>query len=113
MSKFIDGLEAQWTGRVKPEIPRLVTSVLKMGDPCGMQEFTRLREYTIETAFIQNVTCDPKDLNRMLEIEKRRLARAMYGEFIDRLIMLERAIYGQELEDAHSILRDIMREVEQ
>jgi hypothetical protein len=109
MSKFIDAVTAELGYRKKHILPPLtVTKEFREDSPMLVDS---LSEYKIEVRWKVTGYCKPNELHIVQENVIRELREVVYGDFKDRIIRLERAVYERDDKVAQMEIRDILREV--
>lgn len=110
MSEFIKHIKSEILHKNRPQRFMPLRSVSKIIDEPISVNIQRLYEIKVEWA--TRGYCEPRHFDKYFRNVVRELREAIYGEFRDKLIVLERAIYEQEVEPALKALDAIMREVE-
>lgn len=110
MSKFLDAVEAKITGRkTAPMWPLEPVSVTQNVKEIA---FTLSNQYDIGVHWKVRVTCAPDDLQNMLRNVKQQLRMAIYGEFREVLLRLERALYENDRKSALHELTEAFKKIE-
>lgn len=114
MSKFIDKIEAQLTGRNNavygPIKTELLTTEISI-DSFNIDNPLITREYKIGVGWYQKVSCRPEDLKHVLKNVVSELTEEIYGDLRNRIIRLERAMYEYDINKMRMVIRDIIREI--
>ena len=108
MSKFIDKIESQLTGKEKIKYSQLHAEFKQI--PHDISEYCKLKEYVIGIEWKRKIQCEPKVLTLMIENCIRELREEIYGDIKERILRLERAVYEEDNKKAHQEMRDIIRE---
>ena len=99
MSNFIDNIQQKFTGRHLAKIPHFTPiETLSATVDCRPMSYERLKEYHFEVTWRMKVNI-PEEKGAeevMFANVLHQLKRDIYGDFIDDLLALERAVYGGE-----------------
>lgn len=109
MSRFIDAIRASKTGRRAAILEPLSCGICKV-EPI-LDVFQTTEEYEFKVEWMVRAFCQHNDFDAMMENIHRQLKEAVYGEFRNRILRLERAIYEQDREKVLMETRDIVREI--
>ena len=110
MSKILDEMQVQLTGREYPKRTRMAH--VNMSIESTAPEFMyKMLEYKITAEFGMRVKCMPTDLDPMRRSVFDTLKNEIYGEFIGRVLALECSIYEGDEDKSRMIIRDLLREV--
>ena len=110
MSRFIENVQAQLTGRVKAAPPERLTVGVRAIEPFAT-DIRTLQEYRIGVAWEAKMFIAPKDVDQALTNVVAELRHAVYGDFKNRVLMLQRAILEEERDKALMHCRDLIREI--
>ena len=112
MSKFIEKIEHRATEQVKAEYSRLkYKDSLNVDVVKTFDEHKRLYEYDFSVKFGKKMYCRTQDINVMYDNIIHELKEEIYGDIRNRILRLERAIYGQDNDRALMEIRGIIQEV--
>lgn len=106
MSKFIDHLFSEIIGRkyAREKVPSTLDmsyTTTEISCPPQIISYVFKAEWRLEASG----TSDEYD--KLHKIAKEALYRAIYGEFFDKVIELELALYDQDLKTAKKLLREL------
>lgn len=110
MSKFIDAVTAELTGNRYPVLEHM-TIVQKWSDDATAFNSAMTYEYDIGVTWKVRTHCDKAALQHVTRNVLRQLREAVYGEFRDRVLRLERAVWEHDREKILMETRDLVREV--
>ena len=108
MSKFIDSLVSKDTGKLNYPQGRLQFKIDEIPEFTYMMDNPQ-SEYRFEVNWGVMVRCYPKDLAKITENVLHQLKRDVYGEFYDKILSLERAMYEANEEKMLEYLRDLKK----
>lgn len=111
MSRFLEALRMELTGREKASLEPLSVTVTK--DPMHVLDIRTMQECVFAVEWKVKAFCAAKDRENLLKNVYRELQEAVYGHMRDRLLRLERAFYEQDSDRVKMELRDLFREIEQ
>jgi hypothetical protein len=112
MSKFIDKIHAQMTGRKKKVASPIDVSFDKINSPIkGSLSFSLVNEYIVGVEWNRKIACESKDLPAIIDNCVRELKEEIYGDIKNRINRLERNLYEKNYNKAMSEMRDIIREI--
>jgi hypothetical protein len=107
MSKFIDAVAIQLTGRESgSRFNPLITRI----DKTEIQ-WNTLAHYRIETIFGRIGACDHENIDMMRKNFMRELRKAVYGDLEMMLIRLERGFVNQDVTEMKEALDDMNKEI--
>jgi hypothetical protein len=109
MSKAIDAIQAEWTGKAGEFYPGL-RAMIERKD-IQSQEYPEVREYKIGFDWRFLITCEPRRLEDAIKNAQGQLKEFIYGDLRDRILQLERHILDQEYMKAEDEMTEILREV--
>lgn len=107
MSKFIDAVTAELTGNRRAVLGPL-TVVQHWSDVFNP---AMTYEYDIGVTWKVRTHCEKAALQHVTRNVLRHLREDVYGEFRDRILRLERAVYEHDREKILMETRDLVREV--
>jgi hypothetical protein len=108
MSRFIDNVQAQFTGQKRVKKTPLSVSI---EDVSVIEMPVLQKEYEIGVTYKRRIWCEHKDLPRMMDNLIRDLRHEIYADIKNRVSRLERAVYANDEEKIMPEIRDIIREV--
>jgi len=109
MSRFVKELKEQLTGTRKPVDPRGMNHILMDNrGPAPPYDWDTQQEYEFKAVYSILVTCYPKDLEQVKKDVVRQLSHEIYGEFIEQLHALQRALFSMDNETAAAIIDSLI-----
>ena len=108
MSKILENIREQMTGRIKPT--EFIRIDRKIEDQKELLGYEGMYEYSIEAKFGGKVTCEKKDLNRAIDNIFNSLRKEIYGDFESLVLQAERALYEEDKDKLRMLLREMLRE---
>jgi hypothetical protein len=108
MSKVLDSIEAKLTGHgsYEKELYNADISVNVTRDTVRI-----LDEYLVKYSFGAYYSCEPGEKDQAMHSIKELFRDVLYGEFRDKLIKLERAIYNQKRDNQLALIKELLFEV--
>lgn len=111
MSEFIKHLKYGVTGRIKAAMkPFPAFEVLRDVVPTT-ETFQIHPEYRFEVRYCRRLCCSPEYIEHAEKNVIAEMKEAIYGDFRQMLIKLERYVYEQETCKAMDVIKEIMAEV--
>ena len=101
MSKFLDSIEASFTGNVVGIDNDIdIRSTIKEANPITDRKFTVLNTYRIQVTVGQFQNCKPSELDLLLKNFRKELSYYIYEDLIKISYELRRAIYARDFPSA-------------
>lgn len=107
MSKFIDSVEASFTGKRAPYPLRASLEKIDLDSP----RISLMNQYNVGVSFVRVINCEPKHVPAAINAVIRELRHIIYEDMFNLIYCLERAVISQDDLTILSTLRDILREV--
>ena len=111
MSKFIDAIECELTGR---KFAGRTRSIANLCIDSGIEtpvNFSELVQVNVGLTYRTTTSCRKKDIPHVKENFIREAKHAIYGEFYEELINVERALYSEEYDLAIQHIRKIYKSI--
>jgi hypothetical protein len=110
MSKFIDAVKAEVLYGYD-KLSRQKIPALKITEEINKPLLHNImRRYSIGVGYKWVLEVRPEDVPFMKDNIIRELRDLVYGDFREKLLKLERAVYEQEYLEAQELIRDLFRE---
>ena len=110
MSKFIDSLESELTGKKKAKLSNFTYKRQLINDPLGYDVLAK-KEYVFHFRYMRRVFIEENYLNDVTKNIIKDIKLTIYGDFYNAILRLERALYEGDEEKSLMIMRDIQREI--
>jgi len=110
MSKFIDAIKAEMTGRKFADM--LIPPLLSVTEDLQrVDDYSTAVEYRIHVTYGCNVQCQPKDLEDAKANIIRSLREEIFGDARKKAHALHRAVYSGSRDQVFEKLDDLMKEI--
>jgi hypothetical protein len=116
MSKFIDAIQEQMTGRLRDKCTPFSFEPLRAAEwivPANPDSppYNRQGEYKFKVIYEMSAFATSREVPYLRANFIRQLREAIYGDMKQNLIRLERAIYERDTEAAEREIRDMLKEM--